>query len=112
MRGKKGPDKCEVEGCENKHFAHNLCNKHHKRHTRQMSLENEDLGLKENACSVEGCCRLGQHKGLCLKHYMRQYRYGDTKLRGRVVKHKMEDLREPERMELEDLDLTWGQHER
>jgi len=56
--------KCEIDGCENKHWASGCCTKHYSQY-------------KARRCSLDGCN--GRHKGLgyCEKHLERFRNYGD-----------------------------------
>lgn len=64
---------CDVEGCDERHFAKGYC----RAHWRQAR---ENLTLDADPCSVEGCDRGCYAKKLCSKHYLRLQRLGTTTL--------------------------------
>ena len=71
--------KCSVEGCGQKHYAKELCNKHYKRLRNTGQLEDRD-----RSCSVEGCCNISVGHKLCLMHYTRMRRHGDPLIGAKI----------------------------
>ncbi len=60
--------KCEIEGCNNKHFAKGYCRKHYTRYYRHGD---PNIVKIIKGCEVPGCNNKHNCKGLCNKHYLR-----------------------------------------
>ena len=74
---KKETKRCSVPGCQRKHKAKGLCNKHYIRQARTGAWVKPKKDKKK--CSEEGCTADAVAKGLCNKHYKRMKKNGDTK---------------------------------
>jgi len=76
--GSKQQRLCSVNGCENKYYSINLCQKHYSRWKRHgdpnkilISFDHDKL------CSVENCNNKYHAKNLCFNHYCRMIKHGD-----------------------------------
>jgi hypothetical protein len=81
---KKETKRCSVPGCQRKHKAKGLCNKHYIRQTRTGAWVKPKKDKKK--CSEEGCGADAVAKGLCNKHYKRLKKNGETAETRRYLK--------------------------
>lgn len=65
---------CTVDGCERKHYARDLCEKHYRRWRRTGNVH---IIARPRCCSVEGCEHPVDANGLCHGHDQRVRRNGD-----------------------------------
>ena len=65
---------CEVEGCEGKHTAKGLCNKHYRTHRKALLNPDYKPRIIRQGCEVEGCEGKHSSKGMCKKHYYKKFR--------------------------------------
>ena len=65
---------CEVEGCEGKHTAKGLCNKHYRTHRKALLNPDYKPRIIRQGCEVEGCEEKHEAKGLCSNHYYKKFR--------------------------------------
>lgn len=66
--------RCDVEGCEKRHFGHGLCNAHYS----QIRYRE---GKGSATCDVTGCNRVVNGRGYCTLHYQRWRKWGDVEER-------------------------------
>lgn len=65
--------RCEIEGCEKKHFGLGYCRSHHSQFKRGVlgTVRRYD---SSKGCSMEGCDDKHYAKDLCKKHWEQQRR--------------------------------------
>ncbi|MBD1382684.1 hypothetical protein [Metabacillus arenae] len=78
MHDHQGRRICEIEGCQDKHFAKGYCKKHYQRYrrhgdplyTKNFKYKQERTRLLTSAeCIIEGCNNNVYVKRICYNHY-------------------------------------------
>lgn len=95
--GRKGTERCSVDGCSGTEVARGWCVKHYNRWLRHGDpLAGRDRAPNTDGapCTVEGCAKPQQARGYCPAHYQRHRLYGDPlgQAPARVLR-TIEDLR-------------------
>ena len=81
---------CSVAGCDGKHYARGLCNKHRARAGRNGTTDPRPTRL----CTMPGCGRKHQARGLCAYHWKQWRRWGNpAEPSHRAPAYSDEDLR-------------------
>ncbi|MFD4258233.1 HNH endonuclease signature motif containing protein [Streptomyces sp. NPDC058534] len=79
--GRKGTEKCSIEGCDKPEQARRMCSMHYYRWRRTGDPGSAERLRAPNgsnqACTVDGCTRRAHAKGLCPTHWNRNRLYGD-----------------------------------